>query len=52
MWGHCRSRGHRFSPTLSERKLWKVLSGGKLGVAFRRQVPLDHGFIVDFLAPT
>jgi len=46
-----RAHGLRSSPTVSEQKLWLALSGGKLGVAFRRQVPVAHGFIVDFLAP-
>jgi len=47
-----RAHGLRAAPTLSEAKLWAALSGNKLGVAFRRQVPLGHGFIVDFLAPS
>ena len=46
-----RAQGLRSSPTVSEARLWAELSGGKLGVAFRRQVPVGHGFIVDFLAP-
>jgi very-short-patch-repair endonuclease len=37
---------------LSERKLWSALSAGRLGVVFRRQVPLDgSAFIADFFAP-
>jgi very-short-patch-repair endonuclease len=40
----------RFSPTASEAALWRALSGRKLGVAFKRQVPLGR-FIADFLAP-
>jgi very-short-patch-repair endonuclease len=47
-----RAHGLRKAPTLSEQKLWAELSGGKLGVAFRRQVPVGHLFIVDFLAPS
>jgi very-short-patch-repair endonuclease len=48
-----RARGHRFSPTLSERKLCSALSAGRLlGVVFRRQVPLaGSSFIADFCAP-
>jgi very-short-patch-repair endonuclease len=42
----------RHAPTLSEAKLWTELSAGKLGVAFRRQVPVGHRYIVDFLAPS
>ena len=30
--------------------LWQAIRGGRLGVTFRRQVPLGP-FIVDFLAP-
>jgi very-short-patch-repair endonuclease len=37
--------------TLSESALWRHLSGSQLGVAFRRQVPLDR-YVVDFLAPS
>jgi very-short-patch-repair endonuclease len=37
--------------TVSESALWRHLSGSKLGVAFRRQVPLER-YIVDFLAPS
>jgi very-short-patch-repair endonuclease len=47
-----RAHGLREAQTLSEQKLWAELSGGKLGVAFRRQVPVGHRFIVDFLAPS
>jgi very-short-patch-repair endonuclease len=45
--------GLRFSPTVSERKLWNALSAGRvLGVVFRRQVPLrGASFIGDFVAP-
>jgi guanylate kinase len=46
-----RAHGHRHAPTSSEAKLWAALSGGALGVAFRRQVPVGHRYIVDFLAP-
>jgi very-short-patch-repair endonuclease len=46
-----RAHGLRSAPTLSEQRLWQALSGEQLGVAFRRQVPLGHRFIVDFFAP-
>ena len=36
--------------TVSERKLWLELSAGKLGVSFRRQVPLAGRWIADFFA--
>jgi very-short-patch-repair endonuclease len=35
----------------SEAALWRHLSGKKLGVQFRRQVPLGGRFIADFVAP-
>jgi very-short-patch-repair endonuclease len=44
------ARRMRNEPTSSERLLWAELSGGKLGVWFRRQVVVG-GSIVDFLAP-
>lgn len=37
--------------THSEAALWQHLSGGKLGVAFKRQVAIER-YIVDFLAPS
>ena len=40
----------REQPTASERLLWAELSGGKLGVWFRRQVVVGAS-IVDFAAP-
>jgi very-short-patch-repair endonuclease len=40
----------RFAPTSSEALLWSAIRAGRLGVAFRRQVPIG-AFIVDFLAP-
>lgn len=47
-----RARCNRRSPTESEARLWKVLRGRKLGVQFRRQVPIAGRYIVDFVAPT
>jgi very-short-patch-repair endonuclease len=37
-------------PTPSEHVLWQAIRGGRLGVSFRRQVPVGP-YIVDFLAP-
>ena len=45
-----RARFMRFAPTAEERLLWQALRGRRLGVAFRRQVPIGR-FIVDLLAP-
>jgi very-short-patch-repair endonuclease len=42
----------RRHPTPTEQALWLHLSAGKLGVAFKRQVPLAGSFIVDFFAPS
>ena len=44
------AREMRFAPTRSEERLWRALSGGKLGVGFKRQVTLGGRFVVDFLA--
>ena len=35
----------------SEELLWSAIRGGRLGVCFRRQVPIGR-FIVDFLVPS
>ncbi len=40
----------RQEPTASEAKLFEAIRGGKLGVSFRRQVPLGGRFIADFYA--
>ncbi len=42
----------RHNPAESECTLWQRLSGKKLGVTFRRQVPVGGKYIADFLAPT
>ena len=47
-----RAHGMRHSPTPPESALWRLISGKKLGVAFRRQVPLGGRFIADFVAPS
>jgi very-short-patch-repair endonuclease len=41
----------RAAPTTSEALLWEALRGGRLGVGFRRQVPIGR-YIVDFCAPS
>jgi len=46
-----RARQHRSNLTPTEEALWAQLRGCRLGVWFRRQVPLGR-FIVDFLAPS
>ncbi len=46
-----RAHGLGLAPTVSEARRWQELSGNKLGVTFRRQVPVGHRYIVDFLAP-
>jgi len=39
------------SPTFTEDLLWARIRGRRLGVSFRRQVPLLGRFIADFMAP-
>ncbi len=46
-----RAASMRSSPTLSEARLWESLRGSRLGVPFRRQVPVGR-YIADFLAPS
>ena len=41
----------RHAPTPSEARLFEALRGRRLGVAFRRQVPVLGRFIADLLAP-
>jgi hypothetical protein len=43
------ARNMRRQPTPSEHVLWQAIRGGRLGVSFRRQVPIGP-YIVDFLA--
>jgi very-short-patch-repair endonuclease len=42
---------NRRALTESEARLWSALGGRKLGVQFRRQVPLAGRYVVDFCAP-
>jgi very-short-patch-repair endonuclease len=46
-----RARQMRSALTPSEQKLWGAIRGSRLGVCFRRQVPLGR-FIADFAAPS
>ena len=46
------ARQHRSSLTESEARLWSALKARRLGVTFRRQVPVGGQFIADFLAPS
>ena len=46
-----RAQFMRHNGTDTERALWRELSGSKLGVAFRRQVPVGR-YIADFMAPS
>ena len=41
----------RHNLTETESMLWRHLSAGKLGVAFRRQMPVGSKYIADFIAP-
>jgi very-short-patch-repair endonuclease len=45
-----RAREARHAPTETEAALFRELRGRRLGVSFRRQVPIGR-YIVDFLAP-
>ena len=45
-----RARQMRLAPTPTEERLFEAIRAGKLGVSFRRQVPVGR-FIVDLLAP-
>lgn len=46
-----RAQAMRLAPTTTEALLWQALRGSRLGVAFRRQVPIGR-YIVDFCAPS
>jgi very-short-patch-repair endonuclease len=41
----------RFNPTFPEERLFEGIKGRRLGVQFRRQVPIGGRFIVDLIAP-
>ena len=46
-----RAQFMRHNGTDTERALWREPSGGKLGVAFKRQAVIGR-FVVDFVAPS
>ena len=46
-----RARRMRFNPTFPEQRLFQAIRGRRLGVQFKRQVPIAGRFIVDLLAP-
>ena len=46
-----RAAGMRRAPTASEARLFEAVRGRRLGVGFRRQVPLLGQYIADLLAP-
>lgn len=46
-----RAAALRSAPTTTESILWQQLRGSRLGIAFRRQVPIGR-FIADFCAPS
>jgi histidinol dehydrogenase/leucyl-tRNA synthetase/ATP-dependent DNA helicase RecG len=48
---HARARQHRSALNFPEQILWDAVSGGKLGVYFRRQVVVGR-YIVDMFAPS
>jgi Protein of unknown function (DUF559) len=45
-----RAHGLRLFALEPERALWRELRGGRLGLAFRRQVVLGNRYIADFVA--
>jgi very-short-patch-repair endonuclease len=47
-----RAHVYRVCPTYTEDKLWEALRSQRLGVAFRRQVPIGDRYIADFVAPS
>ena len=47
-----RAQAMRHAPTPSEAALWRLVAARKLGVTFRRQVPVAGRYIADFLAPS
>jgi len=46
-----RASGMRRAPTASESALFELVRGGRLGVAFRRQVVVAGRYIADLFAP-
>jgi very-short-patch-repair endonuclease len=50
-WLTARAQDLRRAMTDAERRLWAGLRGDRLGVRFRRQLPLGQRYIADFCAP-
>ena len=48
---HVHAAAMRAAPTTTEALLWEALRGSKLGVGFRRQMPIGR-YIADFAAPS
>ena len=48
---HAHAAAMRAAPTTTEALLWEELRGRKLGVGFRRQLPIGR-YIADFAAPS
>jgi very-short-patch-repair endonuclease len=46
-----RAHAFRAAGTVSERRIWEAIRAKKLGVEFRRQVPVAGRYVADFLAP-
>jgi very-short-patch-repair endonuclease len=46
-----RARLMRFASNAAESLLWEQIRGRRLGVLFKRQVPIGGRYVVDFLAP-
>ncbi len=47
-----RAYAMRCNSTRSESALWQELRANRLGIPFRRQVPIGGKYIADFLAPS
>ena len=47
-----RAHAMRHHPTPSEAALFRLVSGGKLGVPFKRQVPIAGRYIAHLVAPS
>ena len=46
-----RAHAFRAGATISERRIWEAIRAKKLGVEFRRQVPVAGRYVADFVAP-
>jgi very-short-patch-repair endonuclease len=45
-----RARAFRAAGTISERRIWEAIRANRLGIEFRRQVPVGGRYVADFLA--